>query len=232
MLRPLVGSLGPTPPGSEKQSHYLFTGLAPRLGLSGPPAHLPVPDFIISELIPDASLTQTPALQRKKKNLSQMGTYPFSRGGGPTISTPPKNSRVFQTPSLSPPSLRLHLQPRLPSPTGTETVEQAVLTSSPGACDTHQLPTPRNSHTPARALARTVPCASLPRLAPLFCFLCLFLPSPPNPSGRPPCPPPASPSASHPTSGSPLTQPLNSFLLLALSRFFYCLPQFLTSSSP
>ena len=117
MVQPLVGSLGPTPPGSEKQSHYLLTGLAPQLGLSGPPPHLPVLDFIISELIPDTSLTQTPALQKKKKKtLSQTGTYPFSRGGGPTISTPPKNSRVFQTPSLSPPSLRLHPQPGLPSP--------------------------------------------------------------------------------------------------------------------
>ena len=75
MVQPLVGSLGPTPPGSEKQSHYLLTGLAPQLGLSGPPPHLPVLDFIISELIPDTSLTQTPALQKKKKKNSFPNGY-------------------------------------------------------------------------------------------------------------------------------------------------------------
>lgn len=69
MIQPLVGSLSPTPPGSEKQSHYLLVGLAPQLGLSGPSPRLPVLDFIISELIPDTSLSQTPTLQKKKKKL-------------------------------------------------------------------------------------------------------------------------------------------------------------------
>lgn len=208
-----MGSLGPAPPASEKQPS-LFTGLAPSLGLSGSPVRFPVTDHTISELTLNASLTQT--LPPPTTRFLQLGYISVSRRGEPAISTSPKISRAFQTLCLRPPRGPI-LNPGCTPPTSTATAEQAVLTSSPGACDTHQLPTPHNSHTPACALVPSPPCPSFP--LPLPCPLSLpqAPPAPPHP-----CLPP--------TSGSPLTQTGNPFTTLALSRFFSCLPKFLASS--
>lgn len=157
-----------------------------------PFAHLPVLEFSISALKPDASLTRTLPSPHTEKSFSKRVHILFPEEVDQLFPHLLK-ILVFQTLSLSLPSWRPHPHPSRPPP--QETVEQAVLTSFPGARDTPTSNTPPLTRTHASPHSRpTGPCLSLPR----------FLTSTP---ASPPLPP-TGPSPSHPTSGPLPTQSL------------------------
>lgn len=162
-----------------------------------PSAHLPVLEFTISKLKPDASLTQTLPSPPHRKIFFQNGTYPFSRGGRPAISTSPENSSVPDTLPV-PALLEAPSSTELPSPTRKRW----------NKLFSHPLLAPA-THTDFQHPTTHI-CACQPSLSPDWALLVphfawfQLLPHPPLLPRAPPWGLPQPPS--YPISGSLLTQ--------------------------